>query len=140
MRHLFLLFILLFPLSAYAEEPEVMTITGTREPVQGSSSLHPVGSDRAPLCMTPNCGKPRPEPDEAGLFRIIKAMKPPRFLCTAVQQCQSQSSIGESCVITGVYLTADETLIKMKAMNCCNFTKGKGLPIALEWQAVLFLS
>ncbi len=110
---------------------ERITVTGSRleipKPVviEGGNRPDPAGASMSAAGRASNSGGGRP----------LASPKPwPKFHCKAKISCWSQSSIGHTCEVSGLYLTADEAHLKLQQINCCAGTVGGGQPNGYaEW-------
>ena len=155
---LFFSFFILITDLAYAEEPEVITVTGSREPPPApppmSSNPRPGG---AIFCKEIHCGKgppePRDEPQPVSSFdtteaklvgedllawlrrmwKLKSAFGRTNFMCRADIVCQSETDLGLKCQAIGTYFTADEAYSNFSHDSCCEREK-KGHQIGLEWK------
>ena len=154
---LILSFMIAYPI--FAEDAEVITVTGTRLPSGGgggggaaaamSGGLHSSTPER---CDEPNCGQdeevigggltPAQIAEElaatlanllAKLKNIWSAFGRVKFDCHAMAVCQSPSVLGGKCEIRGLYLTADEAYNAFSHADCCS-REGKGNQIGVDFK------
>jgi hypothetical protein len=68
---------------------------------------------------------------------IIPPIRPPlpwRTYFTVKHTCQSERSLGHSCVVGGMYLTQHEAWYGLSRKDCCPGTRKGGVSIQVRWR------